>query len=138
VKQAATFRLRMEKERQAWTELARQALGAVKAGKTLEQYAAENPGVELQSDSCTGIVDCRRRKGPEFAGALAALNPGEKHGVVETNWGAFIIRCDERTVAATLEPATYVEQRRAQVGQEVMGELLKQPEVRDYRDALTY
>jgi parvulin-like peptidyl-prolyl isomerase len=138
VKQAATFRLRMEKERQAWTELARQALGAVKAGKTLEQYAAENPGVELQSDSCTGIVDCRRRKGPEFAGALAALNPGEKFGVVETNWGAFIIRCDERTVASTLEPATYVEQRRAQVGQEVMGELLKQPEVRDYRDALTY
>jgi hypothetical protein len=138
VKQAASFRLRLEKEKQAWSDMARQALEAVKAGKGFEQYAAENPGVELQTDSCTGLVDCRRKKGPEFAGAVAALNPGEKYGVVETNWGAFIIRCDERTSVSTLEPAAYVDQRRTQVGQTVMGEMLKQPEVKDYRDALAY
>jgi len=138
VKQGAVFRLRMEKERQAWNEVAQQALAAVKAGKSFEQFAAENPGVELQTDSCSGIVDCRRRKGPEFAGALAALKPGEKHGVVETNWGAFIIRCDERTTVPTLEPAAYLDRRRAQVGQDMMGELLKRPEVKDYRDALAY
>jgi hypothetical protein len=138
VKQAAGFRLRMEKEKQAWTEMAQQALAAIKAGKSLDQYAAENPGVELQVDSCIGLLDCRRKQGPEFAGAVAALNPGEKCGVVETSWGAFIIRCDERTPVSTLEPAAYAEQRRSQVGQDLMGELLKEPEVRDYRDALAY
>ena len=138
VKQAAVFRLRLEKEKQAWTEMAQQALAAIKAGKSLEQYAAENPGVELQIDSCTGLTDCRRKQGPEFAGTVAALNPGEKCGAVETNWGAFIIRCDERTTVSTLEPAAYADQRRSQVGQDLMGELLQEPEVKDYRDALAY
>jgi parvulin-like peptidyl-prolyl isomerase len=138
VKQVVGFRMRQGKEKQAWTAAAQQALEAIKAGKSLEQYAAENPGVELQVDSCIGLVDCRRKKGPEFAGAVAALNPGEKYGVVETNWGAFIIRCDERTSAGTSDPTAYVDKRRSQVGQELMGELLKQPEVKDYRDALAY
>ena len=138
VKQAAGFRLRQEKEKQAWTDMAQQALQAIKAGKSLEQYAAENPGVELQVDSCTGLLDCRRKQGPEFAGAVAALNPGEEYGVVETSWGAFIIRCDERTQVSTLEPAAFAEQRRSQIGQDLMGELLKEPEVLDYRDALAY
>ena len=138
VKQAANFRLRLEKQKQAWTNMAQQALAAIKAGKRLEQYAAENPGVELQVDSCIGLLDCRRKKGPEFAGAMAALKPGEKYGVVETSWGAFIIRCDERAPVSTLEPAAYRDQRRAQVGQDLMSELLKEPEVKDYRDALAY
>lgn len=138
VKQAVGFRMRQGKEKQAWTEMAQQALQAIKAGKSLEQYAAENPGAELQVDSCIGLLDCRRKKGPEFAGAVAALNPGEKYGVVETNWGAFIIRCDERTPAGTSDAAAYVGQRRSQVGQDLMSELLKQPEVKDYRDAMAY
>jgi parvulin-like peptidyl-prolyl isomerase len=138
VKRAVVFRVRLEKEKAAWTQMAQQALAAVKAGKSFEQYAAENPGVELQTDSFAGLVDCRRKKGPEFAGALAALNPGEKTGVIETNWGAFIVRCDARTTVSTLEAAAYVDQRRSRVGQDLMGELLKQPEVKDFRDALAY
>lgn len=138
VKAAASWRLRQEKEKQVWLSLAKVALDQIRSGKTLEQYAQENPGVELQNEEFTGLVDCRRRKGPEFAGAVAALNPGEKYGVVETNWGAFIVRCDERTSVPTLEPAVYVEQRRQQVAQELLTEMLKQPEVRDYRDALAY
>jgi parvulin-like peptidyl-prolyl isomerase len=138
VKQAAVYRLRREKEKPAWTQAAQQALDAIKAGKSFEQYAKENPGVELQVDSCNGIEDCRRKKGPEFAGVVAALNPGEKHGVVETSWGAFIIRCDERTPITMLDAAGYADERRAQVAQDVMTEMLKQPEVKDYRDALAY
>jgi parvulin-like peptidyl-prolyl isomerase len=138
VKQAASWRVRQDKEKQVWLAMAQKALEAVKAGKSLEDYASENPGVELQPEEFTGLVDCRRRKGPEFAGALAALNPGEKHGVVETNWGAFIIRCDERMPVGALDAATYADQRRQQVGQDLMQELLKQPDVKDYRDALAY
>ena len=137
-KQAVVFRLRLAKEKQAWSQMAQQALEAIKAGKTLEQYAAENPGVELQTDSFNGITDCRRKEGPEFAGALAALNSGDKYGVVELSWGAFIIRCDERTPTSKLDPAGYAEQRRTKVAQNLTGEMLKPPEVKDYRDALAY
>ncbi len=136
VKQAASWRVRQEKAKQAWLAMSKQALDAVKAGKSLEQYAQENPGVELQTDSCNGIEDCRSRKGPEFAGAVAALNPGEMYGVVETDWGAFIIRCDERTSNGTLAASGYVDQRRQQVGQDLMQEELKALEIKDYRDAL--
>jgi len=138
IKRAVLFRMRQEKDRAVWTDLAQKALATLKAGKTFEQFAAENPGVELQADSFAGLTDCRRRKGPEFAGALEALEPGDRTGVVAANWGAFIIRCDAKTTGAALEAGTYVDQRRSQVGQELITELLKQPEVKDYRDALAY
>jgi parvulin-like peptidyl-prolyl isomerase len=138
VKQAASWRARQDKEKQVWLGMAKQAFDAIKAGKSLEQYAQENPGVELQTEEFTGLVDCRRKKGPEFAGAVSALGPGEKYGVIETNWGAFIVRCDERTPAGTLDAATFVDQRKQQVAQDLMQEMLKPPEVKDYRDALAY
>ncbi len=138
VKMAASWRVRQEKEKQVWLAKAKEALDAIKAGKSFEQYAQENPGVELQPEEFVGLLDCRRKKGPEFAGAVAALNPGEKYGVIETNWGAFIVRCDERTPTPTLEPAAYAEQRKQQVAQDLMQEMLKQPEIKDYRDALAY
>jgi hypothetical protein len=138
VKQAATWRARQEREKQAWLAMANQAVDAVKVGKTLEQYAQENPAVELQAEEFEGLTDCRRKKGPEFAGALAALSPGEKCGPVVANWGAFIIRCDERTSSGTLDAAGYTEQRTQQVAQYLMREMLTEPEVRDYRNALAY
>jgi parvulin-like peptidyl-prolyl isomerase len=138
VKQAATYRMRQDRDRQSWLEGAKQALAAVRAGKSFEQYAQEDPTVELQTDSFNGITDCRGKKGPEFAGALSALNPGDKYGLVEVSWGAFIIRCDERTTVAALDASAYADQRREQVAQDLMQGLLKQPEVRDYRDALAY
>jgi len=138
VKPAATWRLRQEREKQAWMAVARQALDAIRSGKSFEQCAEENPGVELQPEEFSGLADCRRKKGPEFAGALAALNPGEKCGPVETNWGAFIIRCDERTSTGTLDAEDYADQRTQQVAQHLMQEMLTEPEVKDYRNALAY
>ena len=138
VKMAASWRVRQDKEKQVWLAKAKEAFEAIKAGKSFEQYARENPGVELQPEEFGGLLDCRRKKGPEFAGAVAALNPGEKYGVIAMSWGAFIVRCDERTPTTTLEPATYAEQRKQQAAQALMQEMLKQPEVKDYRDALAY
>jgi parvulin-like peptidyl-prolyl isomerase len=138
VKAAVGWRVKQEAEKKVWLAAAEEAAAAIRAGKTLEQYAQENSGVDLQNEEFTGLLDCRRRKGPEFAGAAAALNPGEKYGVVQTNWGAFIVRCDERTPAQNLDPGTFGEQRKQRVAQSLMQELLKQPEIKDYRDALAY
>jgi len=138
VKQFASQSARLDKEKQVWLPMAKQAIDAIKAGKSFEQYAQENPGVELQADSFDGIGACRVKKGTEFAGAVAALNPGETYGLVEFDWGAFIIRCDERAPISKLEPAGYAEQRRTKLAQSLMGDMLKPPEVKDYRDALAY
>jgi len=137
VKPALSFRVRQEKEKAVWLAKANAALAEVKAGKALEQYAQENPGVELMaSETYSGLTDARRRRGPEFAGALSDLSAGEKCGVIETNWGAYIIRCDERTEGKGMTADEYTQQRQQQVAQDLMGEYLKEPEVKDYRDAM--
>jgi parvulin-like peptidyl-prolyl isomerase len=138
VKPAVTWKVRQEQERKRWLAKAQEALDAVKAGKTLEQYAQENPGVEIQSEEYAGLADARMRKGAEFAGAVSALAAGDKYGVVEAPWGAFVLRCDERTDAPQLQPDKYLEQRRQQVAQDLMQTMLKEPEVKDYRDGLAY
>ncbi|MCX6840996.1 MAG: peptidylprolyl isomerase [candidate division WOR-3 bacterium] len=137
-KTPAIWQLQQDKQKRIWLAKAEEALAAVKAGKSLEQYAEGDSDAELQSEEFDGLLDCRRKKGPEFAGTVAVLNPGEEYGVVEANWGAFIVRCDERTTTSTLDPAAYAQQRRQQIAQDLMQEMLKQPEIKDYRDALAY
>ncbi len=134
VKEAATWRVRQAREKEVWLAQARAAMEQLKAGKTLEQYAAENLNVEMQTEEFAGVVDARRRKGAEFAGAVAALDPGQRAGVIETNWGAFIIRCDNRTDSGQLQSQQFAQQRQQQTGQELLEGLLKEPEIRDYRD----
>jgi parvulin-like peptidyl-prolyl isomerase len=138
VKQFVSQSARLDKEKQVWLPMAKQAVDAIKAGKSFEQYAQENPGVELQTDSFNGIGDCRVKKGTEIAGTVLALNPGEMFGPVDFEWGAFIVRCDERAPISKLDPAGYAEQRRTKVAQGLTGEMLKPPEIKDYRDALAY
>jgi parvulin-like peptidyl-prolyl isomerase len=137
-KPAVAWKLRQEREKKVWLAKAEQANAEIKAGKTLEQYAAENPAVDIATDSFVGITDCRRRKGAEFAGAAAALKPGERYGVVVANWGAFILRCDARSEAPALTADQYAGQRRQQEAQRLMQEYLKEPEIKDYRNGLDY
>ncbi len=137
-KDPASWRVRQEKEKQVWLAQANQVADEIRAGKNLEQYAAENENVELTSEEFSGLFDCRRRKGPEFAGTVLALEPGQTSGAIETNWGAFIIRCDSRQEAGTMTTQTFLQQRQQQIAQEVMQGLLKEPEIKDYRDPFGY
>lgn len=137
-KEAIKWRLRQEREKEAWRQKAKEVLSQVKTGKTLEQAAAENENIELTAERFAGVTDARRRKGAEFAGALKALGPGQHSGVIETNWGAFIVRCDSLQESPSLARDQYFQQRTQQVGQELLQELLKKPEVKDYRDPFSY
>jgi parvulin-like peptidyl-prolyl isomerase len=138
VKPAAGWRVRQEKEKALWLAKAQAAVEQIRAGESFEQYAAASSGVELQSEDFGGVDDARRRKGAEFAGALASLNTGERVGPIVTDWGAFIIRCDERTDLSAMTPDAYVQQRQQQLAQQLLGEYLKTPEIKDYRDGLQY
>ncbi|MEO0077774.1 MAG: peptidylprolyl isomerase [candidate division WOR-3 bacterium] len=139
VKPAVTWKLRQEKERVAWLAVAESAWSQVKSGKSLDQCAHDFPGVEMiAGELYESVRDARARRGAEFAGALSVLEPGEATGVVALNWGAYIIRCDERIEAPVLTADAYVQQRQQQVVQELLRELLKEPEIKDYRDGLAY
>jgi len=138
VKEAAMWRVRQEREKEVWLAKAKEAVEQLKAGKTFEQYAAENPNVEVQTEEVNGSFDARRRKGAEFAGAVAALDSGQMAGVIETNWGAFVIRCDGRTDSGQLASQQFTQQRQQQTGQELLQGLLKEPEIKDYRDQLGF
>jgi parvulin-like peptidyl-prolyl isomerase len=136
VKPGVSWKVRQAKEKALWMAKAGDALAQIRAGKSFEQYAQENPAVQLQTDSLAGSEDAQRRKGPEFAGVVQALAAGDKCGVLETNWGAFVLRCDERSEIQP-PPVTaeaWTGQRQQQIGQQLMQTFLKEEGVKDYRE----
>ena len=104
--------------------------------------AAEDRASLAAEIGCPVVIACASGGTGDAAQAAedfrAIADIGEKYGVVETSWGAFIVRCDERTTTQTLDLAKYGDERRQEIAQELMQVFLKQPEVKDYRDALAY
>ena len=137
-KQRVSWRVRQAKEKEVWLAEAQQAFTEIRAGKTFEQYAKENPKVETATEEFDGIQTCLRRKGPEFAGTVLALDSGKTSGVIETNWGAFILRCDKLSKTGTLTAKQFSQQRYQQLSQQVLQGILKEPEIHDYRDPFAY
>jgi parvulin-like peptidyl-prolyl isomerase len=142
VKEALKWRVRQEREKKLCGELAEAAWAQIRNGKTLEQYAAENPQVELIHELINGVTDimARGRRGAEFVGAALALEPGRLTGPIKTNWGYYIIRCDEKRVNETpvLKPENYVQQKQQQLFQELWDKITEQPETRDWRQVRSY
>ena len=140
VKAAASWKVRQEKGKAIFVAKANDAIGQIRSGKTLEQYAQENPGVELVTEDYAGVTDASRRKGPEFGGTVEALAAGDKYGPLNTDWGSFILRCDERTEATppVVTPDAWVQQRREQLGQALLQSFLKEDNVKDYREGSNF
>ncbi len=139
VKRAASWRAKQEQEKKLWLAMAEEALDAIRAGKTMEQYAEEHEGVELNTEEFAGVMDCRRRRGAEFAGAVSALETGGTAGVIEATWGAFILRCDEsHRPGIPVATQQLAQQRQQQVAQQVMQQLTVEQDVKDNRDDLFY
>jgi peptidyl-prolyl cis-trans isomerase D len=138
VKSAVSWKVRQAREKEAWLGAAQSALERLRVGMSLEDYAAANSAVDLVTEEFDGVTDARRRKGAEFAGAVYALEAGETSGVVESAWGAFIIRCDSREEAGDLKMEEFVRGRQQEVAEKELSELLKEPEIKDYRDPFSY
>ncbi len=137
VKDAISWRYRQERERKLWEEKAQAAMQAIRSGKTIEQVAAENPGVELIHEEVNGLHDygLRGRRGAEFVGAALALEPGQTTGPIETNWGAYIIRCDNKRPSEppVLTAEKYIDQKQQNVFRDLWEKVTEQPEIRDWR-----
>lgn len=137
-RQQVVIRARRELEKEAWRSMATTAVGELQRGVSFEKHAAGHPEVELATEEFSGLADARRRRGPELAGALLGLDTGQRAGPIETGWGVFVLRCDERTVADGLTAEQYAERRQQQLAQELMTRLLEEPDVKDFRDPYSY
>lgn len=137
VKEAIRWKLRQEEQKRLWRKKAAEAVAEIKAGKTLEQYAAETPGVELIHEEVNGIYDyrARGRRGVEFVAVALALEPGETSGPIETGWGYYLVRCDSVNQAEppVITAEKYVEQKQQRLFQVLWQKLTEEPESRDLR-----
>jgi parvulin-like peptidyl-prolyl isomerase len=134
VKSSIEWTIRREKEKELMRNYAEKVMEKAKAGMTLEQIAQEDTLIDLRSEEFNNFRECRNRKGSEFAGTLYALEPREIFGVLATDIGSFIIRCDEKTTSEEFDELIYRENRKTEVGNRIFQEATKLPEIIDYRD----
>ena len=134
VKTSIEFEIRREKEKDLLKNYAETFIDKIRNRIPIESIAHIDTLIEIHTEDFTSFTECRNRKGSEFAGSAYALNPGETYGVLATDMGSFVIRCDLKTQNATFNPATYQEQRKNEVGNQVFQNAVKQPEIIDYRD----
>jgi hypothetical protein len=134
VKSSIEWTIRREKEKDLIKNYAETFIDKARNHVPLESIAGMDTMIELQTEEFASFKECRNRKGSEFAGTGYALNPGETYGVLATDMGAFIIRCDEKKTNQVVTPDVISEQRKTDIGNRIFQDAVKQPEILDYRD----
>lgn len=135
VKSSIEWQIRKDQEKELMREYAETAMQKARNRIPLEEIAQTDSLIELQNEMFNSLRECRNRKGSEFAGTAYALNPGETYGVLATDIGSFIIRCNEKTENPEFDELIFRENRKTEVGNRIFQQALKQPEIVDYRDA---
>jgi len=134
VKSSIEWTIRREKEKDLIKNYAETYFDKIRNRVPLESIVRMDTMIEIHTEDFSSFKDCQNRKGSEFAGAAYALNTGETYGVLATDIGSFVIRCDNKQTNQVLTPEAYTEQRRNDVGNRVFQDAVKQPEIVDYRD----
>ncbi len=141
VKEIIRRRVIMERERELWEKKAEVAIAAIKAGKSLNDYANENPGVALLKKEIKGCFDNERTvRGVEFVAAVLALEPGQTVGPIKTRRGAYIIRCEGKRASdpPVLPVEHYLQQKQEEIFGDLWQELTQEPEIKDWRPLRGY
>ncbi|MEO0074826.1 MAG: peptidyl-prolyl cis-trans isomerase [candidate division WOR-3 bacterium] len=135
VKSSIEWQIRRDKEKDLVKAYAEQIMDKVRQGISLEEIAQTDSLIEFHTEEFNSFRECRNRKGSQFAGTAYALNPGEIFGVLATEIGSFIVRCDERRENQVFDELIFQENRKTEVGNRIFQHVIKQPEIVDYRSA---
>lgn len=138
IKTMIEWRVRRDKDKERIKALADTIYQKLLAGKTFADIIKEDTTIELQQDSFLSYTQAKGAKGAEFAGALYALKPKETSGVVTTEWGSFIIHCDERLETNNTNAEDLRTQQQQAVLNRIFTEIFKTPEIYDYRNVRLY
>ena len=113
---------------------ARDVMAKIKSGKTFEEIAQGDSQVRLQTRQQVTAAGFAYL-GPEFSGTLYALKPQQTSGLVKTDRGTYLIRCDSREETPSgANPAQYVQTKQNSALTRIREGLLKQPRIIDYRN----
>lgn len=105
-------------------------------GMTMEQIAAQDTLLAFQKGlKGTSLLEIQAGYGPEFAGAVANLNPGQTGRALVTDWAGYIIRCDARQVMPFDSTMTRVMELTRESRLQAVGQILFTPKkITDNRD----
>jgi parvulin-like peptidyl-prolyl isomerase len=134
-KSSIEWQIRREKEKELISGYAEVVMQKVRNQTPLEQIVLDDTLIELHIEEYNNFAECRNRKGSQFAGTAYALNPGETYGVLVTDIGSFIIRCDDKIENQVFDEMMYQENRKTEVGNRIFQHATKQPDIIDYRNA---
>lgn len=138
VKQIIEWRIKRDKDKDRIQAMAEEAFKKIFAGKSFAEIVQGDTAIEIHQDSFSSFTQCRGAKGAEFAGALYALKPKETSGVMTTDWGSFILHCDERKEVNNKTAEDFRNQQQQTVANRIFSDILKTPEIFDYRNSNLY
>jgi parvulin-like peptidyl-prolyl isomerase len=126
-----------DKARPLMEARAQEILRQIKAGKSLDEVAKGDSQVRVQTRQQVTPAAVSYL-GPEFAGTMYALLPGQASGVVRTERGMYVIRCDGRQENPPAPNPYYAVSKMNAALQRVRESVLKQPRVIDYRNPFSF
>jgi len=138
VKQIIEWRIKKDKDKDRIQAVAEEVYKKIFAGKSFAEIVQGDSTIELHQDSFGSFTRCRGAKGAEFAGALYALKPKETSGVITTDFGSFILHCDERIEVNNTTVDDFRNQQTQNVANRLFSDILKTPEIFDYRNVYLY
>ena len=130
-------KLMMEKARPLMATKAQTVLRDLKSGKPMEDIAKADSQVKLQTRTQTTIVGFTYI-GPEFAGTAYALKPGQTSGLVKTDRGMYVIRCDARDEGGVNPNPYWAQSKINSTLQKVRDAIQKPPRVIDWRNPFSF
>jgi hypothetical protein len=132
VKNILEFKIKREKDKKRIEEYAKRVYDKVLLRRSLEEVAKEET-LEVQTEEFNSFQTCLQTKGPEFAGAAYALEPGELAPLVITDWAAFIILGEAKEEEKGFDVDNYIKNRVNSFTEQIYYEFTKLPEVKDFR-----
>lgn len=137
IKTSLTYRLRREKAKENKRKIAEDIRERLLRNENIDVIQNKYPFCQIgHKEDFMNFDFTSRSRGPEFAGALYSLNPGEVSPVIELDWGFYVIKCEEKNVLGEISIDNYRNQKTNQFIQYFWEELTKEEKIKDFRHLL--
>lgn len=133
IRNKVSSKLVQDKARPLMEARARDILAKLKSGTSMEDVVKGDSQVRLQNRAQTPVT-ALTYIGPEFAGTVFGMKPGQTSGLVKTERGMYIIRCDDRQETPPMPNPYYAQTKLNSALTRVKDAITKTPRVVDYRN----
>ncbi|MEO0112469.1 MAG: peptidyl-prolyl cis-trans isomerase [candidate division WOR-3 bacterium] len=137
IKTSLTYQIRREKAKENKRKIAEDIRAMLLRNENIDIIQNKYPFCQIgHKEDFMSFDFSLRSRGPEFAGVLYSLNPGEVSPVIELDWGFYVIKCEERNLLGEIPIDNYRNQKTNQFIQNFWEELTKEEKIKDFRHLL--